>query len=134
MHRKEERVTYEIKIKLIFEQVQTLDNVLMIQQPEQQRLRRHHPTTVILHPPMLRHLGLDDKLDRDFTQLEPVTRSHDETVSTCAELVVETVELDELRVEEVVGGETVGVELCFAWNGGFGGIGVGEAWSAGNIR
>jgi len=55
------------------------------------------------------NFGLDDKLDRDFTQFESMNCCHDETVATSTELITKVVPLHELGSKKVPARETTGI-------------------------
>ena len=108
------QITHQVKVDLVLEQVQALDDVLVVHEAEEHDLRGDAPKHVVLPPRVLGHLVLDDELHRDLMVLYPVARSHDEAVSAGAKLVLEAVLLHKEGVENVLRVEPRGVQAPLA--------------------
>jgi hypothetical protein len=61
------------------------------------------------------HFGLDDELDGHFTQLEPVERCQNETITASTQFISELVPSHELGVEVVSPRETT--RICGSFRG-----------------
>jgi hypothetical protein len=63
----ENGMTYEIKIELVFKQVQKLDNMFMVNGRQEHNLRWKSSKDLVFHPSVFWDLLLDDELHSDFS-------------------------------------------------------------------
>ena len=83
--------TYQVEIKLVFEQVQTLHDILVPNQAHDHDLRGDASKNLIIPPRMIGYFVLDNELDGHLETLRTMLCSHHEPISTGAQFVSELV-------------------------------------------
>ena len=102
---KEQLSTYQVEVKVIFENAEALDNVVMLNAPQYDYLCGQLPGDRVIHPGMIRDLFLDNELDSDFVPPDAVVGRHDKTVTSRTQLILQLVLLGKFGVQMMVGRE-----------------------------
>jgi hypothetical protein len=75
-------MTHEVEKKLILEEFETLDNILVLYEMKYQDFYGDSTIDLVLHPRLLRNLLFNDEFDSDLNILLVVDCSHYKTIST----------------------------------------------------